>query len=305
MPPLSHLLMLIVAFFGADLSGAWVDIDNGYGDTDPDIIADYCFGYDPEAADLFHNDYSELWWSWENCVLGYEDYTVARAHDAHLLTDDEAEDLVAEVWAAYTPWMRESLAEGLYFPFGDQSERYRIVLAGDWAPRLPFIDIGSHKVDEHCGDSEYVVGCAVLPTLAYEKGERLGDTVTWQSGGVEVRYGTYLGEVTHSRNGRIVTPDRNRYLVLHELAHLIDSYQHALWPGGEHQRTEGHDLDFKCLLLDLYNDYGDEFVTEISNWWEVSYNELHRLCQTIAPGYARPTATDVADEPAEPDAFFW
>jgi hypothetical protein len=295
MPPISHLLMLIAAFFGADLSAAWVDIDHARKDLDVDLVAEYCFGFDVEAFE-FHNDYEEDWYAWERCMLSYTDYGLADVDSARRIGRSEAEELVAEIWEDYTPWMREALTETLYFH--DDEDRYRIVLADDWAPPLPRINTGAHKVEEHCSGDDLFGACAVLPSLTFVLHEHIGQTSIWHDpNDVEV-YETWFGTVQHKTRGRIVTPKRNRYNVLHETAHLINNYRYHLWDDEtpttsrhlEYYRTGGHGIEFRCLLLDLYTNYGDEFVTEIDQWWEASYDELHRLCQIIAPSYARPSA---------------
>lgn len=295
MPPISHLLMLIAAFFGADLSAAWVDLPPVLEDLDDDLVTEFCFAFDVEEFD-FHNDYSDDWHAWERCMLSYNNGINAQVHSSHRLSRSEAEQLVAEIWETYTPWMREALSESLYFPH-DEDGPFRIVLADDWAPPLPRINTGVHKVDLHCGDDDYFLACAVQPNLVYDTGERLDDTVIWWSSSTVDVYTTYLGEVEHETRGRIVTPRRNRYVVLHELAHLINDYGQVLWGDDEpytetmreNLRAGGHGIEFRCLLLDLYTNYGDSFV-DTDLWWAESYEQLHRLCQFTAPNYARPTA---------------
>ncbi|WP_419842108.1 hypothetical protein [Candidatus Poriferisodalis sp.] len=123
----------------------------------------------------------------------------------------------------------------------------------------------------------------------------MGKAVYWWDDNTVDTYTTYSARLSHKKSGRIVTPKRNRFVILHELAHQIDNWQHVLWEGEtaytaeleEDERTDGHGIEFKCLLLDLYNDYGGTFV-ETHPRWDQAYDELHRLCQIIAPYYAQP-----------------
>lgn len=292
MPPFTHMILLIAAFFGADLSNTEMDLDGGY--QDPDIVADFCYGYDYEVED-FHNDYSEAWYAWEGCLLRDDNGRSAAVDNSYRLGRSEAEDLVEEVWEAYTPWMRDALTDSMYFPFGDEDDWYHVVLADDWEPKLPYINTGNKKVREHC-DGEETYACYVGPRLTFKTGRKLGESVFWWDDSTKHTYTTRLGTLKYSKNARIVTPRRNLFVILHELAHAIDSHQHILWDDEEpyteeleeDERTRGHGIDFKCLLLDLYNAHGAEFTDE-DLWWEDSYDELHRLCQIIAPGYAQPS----------------
>ena len=292
--PLTHLLMLIAAFFGADLSAAWVDIPPVEEDFDDDLIAEFCYAFDADEFD-FHNDFSDDWHAWEHCMLAYDDGGYAQYTSSHRLSRSEAEDLVAEIWEAYTPWMRAGMAASLYFP--DADDPFRIVLDDDWAPPLPRINTGTHKVDQHCGTGTFYA-CSQRPDLTWETGKRVDDTVIWWDSSTMETYITYRGDVKHETRGRVVTPKRNRYVILHELAHLINAYGQAVWddveltePMQHNADTGGHGLDYRCLLLDLYTNYGDSFV-EDDAWWADSYKQLHRLCQFTAPYYARPVLAD-------------
>lgn len=299
MIPFSHFVMLVAAFFGADLSGTEMDIDGGY--EDPDIIADYCYGYDPEVED-WHNDYAEAWYAWEWCILRDDDGSIVSSDSAYRLGKTEAEDLVEEIWERYTPWMREEFSRTLFFPEDDEEpdgDWYQLVLAEDWAPKLPYINTGAKKVKEHCSDMDEAYACSVLPQLRITPKKKVGEAVWWWADSTYDTFAARSATVKFSKNGRIVTPKRNRFVILHELAHQIDNWQHVLWEGEsaytveleEDKRTRGHGIEFKCLLLDLYNDHGGEFV-ENDPWWEDSYDELNRLCEIIAPHYAQPADDD-------------
>lgn len=296
MVPFSHLVLLVAAFFGTDLSGTEMDIDGGY--EDPDIVADYCYGYDSEVED-WHNDYAEAWYAWEWCMLADDDGSLAPYDNAYRLGRTEAEALVEEVWERYTPWMRREFSRTLFFPEDDDKpdgDWYQLVLTDDWAPKLPYINTGAKKVREHCSDGdEEAHACSVYPDLTVTQRNEIGESVWWWADSTYDTYSVHTAKLKFNKNGRIVTPKRNRFTILHELAHQIDNWQHVLWEGEtaytveleEDERTRGHGLEFKCLLLDLYNDYGEDFH-ENDLWWEDSYVELHRLCQIIAPHYAQP-----------------
>ena len=301
MVPFTHLLMLIVAFLGANLSGTRMDIEPRHGD--PDRVAPFCTGYD--GSDFHHNYAKEQeWYRWEQCLL-------IDADGKSLLTDDyrlskgEAQAIVEEIWKKYMPWMQQEIRRKAFWPKDPDNldgDWYRVVLPEDWAPKVPVIHTGRKEVLEHCGSD--VAGCTGVGEVIYEGSTawQLGSSVSWSSDSSYDEYMTQIMKIRQPDPQGIVTLKRNRFILLHELAHAVNSWQFMfdLWhfwldnderSAVEHEenyRTHGHEHDFKCLALDLYNDYGGD-IADVVPGWDESYSQLNRLCQIIAPGYAQPT----------------
>ena len=306
MIPFTHLTMLIAAFLGANLSGTQMDIEPKY--RDPDQVARYCAARDSESND-YHNNYTreKEWYRWERCLLRDSNGNQIKYENVHRLSKEETQELVEEVWERYAPWMREQFQQTLFFPRDKDSpdgDWYRIVLPEDWTPWLPLINTGHKKVSEHCSEGAY--GCGGGGSFKFRTLERLGESVWWLADNTYNGFRTYTAKLTPTIPARIVTPKRNRYVVLHELAHAINQWQYDRWerdhpPTIEHtenERTEGHGYEFRCLALDLYNNYGGD-IAEIVPYWKESYAHLNRLCQIIAPGYAQSIADEESAEDEE------
>ncbi len=300
MVPFTHLLMLIVAFLGANLSGTRMDIEPRHGD--PDRVAPFCTGYD--GSDFHHNYAKEQeWYRWEQCLLKDAEGNSLK-NDDYLLSKEEAQALVEEVWENYMPWIQQEVRRKAFWPKAPDNldgEWLQLVVPENWAPKVPMIHTGRKQILEHCGSD--VRGCSSEGGLFYDLSTawRLGRSVWWTSDSSYDEYRTEIVRLSQPNPQRIVTHNRNRFVLLHELAHTINFWQFTfdLWhfwleqderspvEHEEHYRTHGHEHDFKCLALDLYNDYGGD-IADVVPGWDESYSQLNRLCQIIAPGYAQP-----------------
>ncbi len=287
----TQLVMLIAAFFGANLSNTQMDLESQY--IDPDIISLYCSGYDSDADD-FHNNFQVDSYAWQACLLRDANGERVDQNDAYLLDKDEAKTLVEEVWADYTPWMRDQFARKLIFSEAEvkKDQRfYKLLLAEDWSPRVPLINRGNKKIAEHCTDSDF--GCVLPPDLDVHRGKRLGRSVWWRTTTGPDSHPSWSAKLKYASPARIVLHKQNLFQVLDRLAWQINWWRSFQWDDTE-ATTEprvgnfwGDSIAYRCLVLDLYNNYIED-PTKIIPQWRESYAELHRLCKITAPGYAQP-----------------
>ena len=250
-------------------------------------------GSDAETSD-FHNNYHDDWLAWQSCMLTDAEGSLVEYDNAYRLSKEGAQELVEDVWKKYTPWMRDQFSQWLYSLEDDDDPDggwRQLVLPEDWAPRLPLINKGNKKVKEHCDEDHY--SCAWTHGFEFEERKRVGKSVWYWADRAYDEYAVWAVKVKYTDPARIVTPKQNRFVMLGHLAFLIDQWQFRSERTGtaaaesvENDRTGGHGLEFRCLAIDLYNNYVED-IDEIIPWWEDSYAELHRLCQVTAPGYAQ------------------
>lgn len=267
---LSWLLVLIAAFLGIDTSGARNNV------TIPPACETFSTAPTP-------GDYSTDWYVWERCLLGD-----AYGEDPEL-TEAETRELVAEIWADYSPWMTQAAKDSYprWWQSDDGTQRVDIPVGSGWESPVPTLRFGQDHIDEHCGEG--YLGC--------EYGGSGATTGTYKgSFGIQYADGTsdtylYYESTLTQEPGLIALQDSPRLrAVLHEVAHAIDSHQWRVWSGRdhatdpvgrvEHERTRKHSLSFKCLSLDLLQRYYSDAVDDNA------YETLHRLCVLYVPGYA-------------------
>lgn len=186
------------------------------------------------------------------------------------LTQTEADALVHEVWHRYLPWTQAAI-QFSYSHFSDASA------VGRLAP--PTLHVGARAVADICGPD--------LPRGCHASGT--GD----------------VDDVLDYTPGQIAVHELERYTLLHELGHAIESHQWWMWGDDvatrpralENERTGGHTLTFRCLALDLYHNYGS-----VS---DAAYSPLHQICELHSPTYPKPfgdPSTPSETTPAEPEA---
>ena len=186
------------------------------------------------------------------------------------LTQTEADALVHEVWHRYLPWTQAAI-QFSYRHISDASS------VGRLAP--PTLHVGTEAVAGICG-----------PDLPY---------------GCHASGTGHVGDVLDYTPGQIAVNELEKYTLLHELGHAIDSHQWWTWNDAvpthprelENERTSGHTITFRCLALDLYYFYGS-----VS---DAAYGPLHQICELHSPTYPKPFEDpDPPSEatPAEPEA---
>ena len=193
-------------------------------------------------------DWASDWYAWESCLLGapYEPITQA-----------EAERLIRDAWNQYLPWT-EAAIEASYAHLSNASAAGRL--------QPPALHVGERAVADIC---------------------------TGTPAGCHISGASRIGPWLDYAPTRIVLVELERFLLLHELAHAIESHQWALWGNDaavythpqefENERTDGHGLAFRCLMLDLYYFYG-------SGVTEAAYGLLNGLCRLHAHRYPQPGA---------------
>ena len=175
------------------------------------------------------------------------------------ITRAEADELIRVVWDLYLPWT-EAATEASYAHYSSASAAGLLV--------RPTLHVGEQTVADACPPSTEF-GCYLSGA------SRVGPWLDYQP-------------------GQIVISEWERFTLLHELAHAIESHQWALWgpeprtythpQQWEHDRVDGHGLAFRCLALDLYYYYGSGVVSD------AAYVPLSGLCRLHAHRYPQPGA---------------
>ena len=194
----------------------------------------------------------------------------------HQIPEATAREIVAEVWADYGPWMARA-----YFASVEASSSVRgwdapVVAVGDWTPGMPSLHFDLVQFENICATEGFEDTAA-----CHFYGEIGSITATWSA-----EKAAYEVTLTRTEPNQIFLKAPNVYLVLHELAHAVDSNRWRLFgsdePAGaaaiKNERTSGHGLSLRCLALDLYRRYTDAVD-------QIAYEVLNGLCRLHAPGY--------------------
>ena len=256
---IAELLAIAAAFLGLALPGA------------PTGAAHEC----PSGApDGYAND----WYAWEWCLFGNE-----YDPNTNQLTNTQTTDLVRRIWNTYEPWATRALIgtyEGLAW---DGEWYYRQPRTNRLAP--PRVVFG--QTAAHCDGLD---GCTTGSTG--ETNYTYAGVIGWNyETGRDDLYGLWWTDLTYHPDTIHLPRNPNLILVLHEIAHVIDSHQWWIWDDDdtttrtlaevENERTDGHGLAFRCLALDLYWTHTTLIPGEV-------YAMLSDLCDLYAPNYARP-----------------
>ena len=110
------------------------------------------------------------------------------------------------------------------------------------------------------------------------------DEDEWPLGCATVRYEPCGPWLTCAVIETIAVKDRTQRLLLHEVAHAVldASRWHPYWGfglEGSNLATEGHAIDYRCLLLEIYRTYTDQVADD-------AYEMLHAVC--VANGWTLP-----------------
>ena len=210
-----------------------------------DSTTDHC----PTTAGVPAGSFAEDWYAWERCLLAehwaYADQPIGQG---------QARELVAQLWTPYQEWVNDT-AMASFKQFRPQSN------PRGWKVPPPEIKFGQAWIDDHCGTD--INGC-------YIHG---------RSQVTDTRY-------TQLTPNRIYVPYKpSLRIVLHELAHAIDSYRWIRWDDQQpkdlayhiYEATEGHPLSYRCIALDFYTVFADPVAVQI----------LNRLCLMYAPDHPR------------------
>ena len=251
--------------------GALIDAFLGAG-----AVRDPC-PISPQASQsITDGDYSEDWYAWEHCLLlGYGSDNHSRP-EQHQVSEGRAREIVAEVWSDYGTWMAQA-----FFASAAASSPIRewgapVVAVGDWTPGIPSLHLDPVQVEEICAGEgfEHTASCLYYGPVGSISG-------AWSA-----EKSAYEATLTLTEPNQIFMRAPNAYLLLHELAHAVDSNRWRLFGGDEptgaaaieNERASGHGLSFRCLALDLYRRYTDAVD-------DTAHEVLNGLCRLHAPGY--------------------